>query len=878
MGVGDGIGLLLKIQGDPTSAVEALKVTSAAAKTEVNKTLAEFQRLNAYKPDFKSATDVLIAESQKAISAFDKQISSANRSYQSFSSSVSVAEKEAGSLANTFISTYGSTLALTGAIGGAGAALIALGKYATDAAAQLWDLHQKTGFSVESLSTLKNLAETSGVEFQSLSAGLGIFEKNMGAAHDPTSKQSELFKKLKVDINDNEKALRDAFTALDRMKDGEEQTSAAMALFGRSGKEMIGIIKESNGNLDVAMEKFRDLGTLISTEDAQAADKFQDELQATGQAALALAKDIGTTLIPVFKALLFVVEQVIQSLRFYVEVLKFALSSHPVLDAAEQMQATAASLQAGPFVASAGIVGQNMTRAGTPLPNQVLGGGAEIAAVTPAMQRMWAELNKKTGGKKGRTPRDDEGSPDIQALDEANRAIVEKMRAANDEIKAEYDKGEKDRDDYYDEARLRLHSATLDELTNIESQKTIAATRIKDQTKLNHELAKLEDAATKIKNAETKEKRRLDAEQEKDALDEKIGFLERANASQKFYENKQLENTKDALDRGLAYEGDVEQLRFENQQAQLDREKEILEEKRKAYGEYAEGYKALTDQLEMIDAERLRSEELHARKMNDILINIGQGDREKASDAMLKSGGGDDFGNTTAGLIDQMNKDLGKPPPMIDAMGDAIKGLKATAIDAFKGMGQAFGSLVGQWASGANIGKNAFRTIVSSALAGVAALAATQAVYELALGFAALTPWGAAIYGPAPMHFKAAALLGSIAVVSALAGRALAPVSNEAGAAAGGVGTSGSSATPTQPRNVEINRPTDAHSRLAATVDRLVAVVGSLAAVPASHVLIKGSQDPAGANAIGDAFIQQYQRRPGDVRQVIVNGGILADA
>jgi DNA repair exonuclease SbcCD ATPase subunit len=342
MGFGGGdseIGLLFRILADSSQAAAELAKFRATAARDVDGVLAEFRKSNAYKADFKSTTDVLIAESQRAIANAEKTALSASHALQTTASAITTAQKEASGLANSFISTYGNALLMTGAIVGAGAALIGLAKYATDAAAELWDAHQKTGFLVESLSALKNLGDTAGVSFQSTSVALGIFEKNMGAAHNATSKQSALFKSLNIDIDDHERALRQAFVALFNMKEGEEQTSAAMQLFGRSGKEMIGIIQESNGNLDNAMAKFKALGTLISTEDAKAADEFQDALKGAGQQALALAKDIGTSLIPVFQVLLGVINSVIVAVRGLVAALQWLMSfSSPALEKLKELQ------------------------------------------------------------------------------------------------------------------------------------------------------------------------------------------------------------------------------------------------------------------------------------------------------------------------------------------------------------------------------------------------------------------------------------------------------------------------------------------------------------------------------------------------------------
>lgn len=90
------------------------------------------------------------------------------------------------------------------------------------------------------------------------------------------------------------------------------------------------------------------------------------------------------------------------------------------------------------------------------------------------------------------------------------------------------------------------------------------------------------------------------------------------------------------------------------------------------------------------------------------------------------------------------------------------------------GLAQGVGQLVQNWVLMGTTGPAAMRKLVASVLAGVSAQAAVMAVMSLAYGFASLTPWGAALFGPAPPWFQAAALFGSIAVITGLLGRSIA--------------------------------------------------------------------------------------------------------
>lgn len=131
----------------------------------------------------------------------------------------------------------------------------------------------------------------------------------------------------------------------------------------------------------------------------------------------------------------------------------------------------------------------------------------------------------------------------------------------------------------------------------------------------------------------------------------------------------------------------------------------------------------------------------------------------------------------------------------ITSMDDVMKQLGQTAEDVFMQFGQGLGDMLGQWVLLGDQADISMKKMTASILAGVASQAATLAIFHVAMGIAALTPWGAAMYGPAPLHFKAAAVWGALAVGAALAGRAVAGDSfkNERGGGAGGGSSSSGS-------------------------------------------------------------------------------------
>ncbi len=202
-------------------------------------------------------------------------------------------------LAGPFAIAAGGAVVAASAIGGVVTGLFELVKSSAKAGGELQDLSQKTGFAVETLSGLSIVAKTTGSDIQSITGSLVIFQKNMEAAGDVTSKQGKLFQGLNIDIHDNEKALRQVFVALGKMGEGAHQTAIATQFFGRSGAAVLAMIKETNGNLDEAIKKYGDMGLIISSSAAKASDKFNDTLEETELQLSAVTRSIGMELLPV---------------------------------------------------------------------------------------------------------------------------------------------------------------------------------------------------------------------------------------------------------------------------------------------------------------------------------------------------------------------------------------------------------------------------------------------------------------------------------------------------------------------------------------------------------------------------------------------------
>lgn len=183
----------------------------------------------------------------------------------------------------------------------AGKAIFELADSTAKAQGKFHDLANETNFSVEFLSGLSPLAIAAGKDVDDLSTSLGIFQKNL-------VKGGEAFKILGITSKDNEEALKQAARGLNNVKDGAQQTALAMEVFGRSGRAMLAVIKDNNGNLEAAQKFWKKWGLAISAETAAAADDFGDGMDRIGLRLTGIKQQIGQEAIPAFNSLFSAIE------------------------------------------------------------------------------------------------------------------------------------------------------------------------------------------------------------------------------------------------------------------------------------------------------------------------------------------------------------------------------------------------------------------------------------------------------------------------------------------------------------------------------------------------------------------------------------------
>jgi hypothetical protein len=188
-------------------------------------------------------------------------------------------------------------------------ALAGLVKGAIDAADNLRDMSQKTGIAVEELNGLGFAAGQAGGSLDSMVGAAGKLNKSILDAAGGGKETGEAFKALGIDVIDATGALKKTDVVMTEMadqfakyRDGPEKAAIAIALFGKSGADMIPMLNDGGNAMreNVAYAKQYSGAT---TELSNAADNFNDTMGKLEVQQRGFANAVAAEVLPVLQLL-----------------------------------------------------------------------------------------------------------------------------------------------------------------------------------------------------------------------------------------------------------------------------------------------------------------------------------------------------------------------------------------------------------------------------------------------------------------------------------------------------------------------------------------------------------------------------------------------
>jgi len=199
------------------------------------------------------------------------------------------------------IGSAGAKLLGAGAAGFAGGS-IAVKQFA-EVGSALNDMNARTGVSVEALSALKYAAEQNGSSLEADEGGLKKYSKRVVEAANGNKEAVDAFGALGISINtlkgmSAEQQLQLIGEQLEKIPEGSQRSAAAMGVFGKSGSDLIPVLKDLKSNMDRANR----LGLTWTTGEAANADALGDRFDDLSAVFKRTVEVIGSELAPAVMA------------------------------------------------------------------------------------------------------------------------------------------------------------------------------------------------------------------------------------------------------------------------------------------------------------------------------------------------------------------------------------------------------------------------------------------------------------------------------------------------------------------------------------------------------------------------------------------------
>lgn len=261
------------------------------------------------------------------------------------------------------------TRKMSTAAAGLGAAMIGNAYSAALAVDDLNTLSKQTGFTVEELQKMQYASALVDVDFNTMTGSIAKLTKNMANG-------SDAFGKLGISVKDEMTGqLRDANTvwyetlwALSKVQNETERDALAMELFGKSAADLSGIVDDGGVALMSYGSEAEELGLILSQDDVDAANKFNDamdQLKARASAAfLEAGASLAETLVPALEKLVEIASQVLTwfanldggTQAFILTVLALVAAISPILGIISALTGAAAALNVAmlPMIATIG--------------------------------------------------------------------------------------------------------------------------------------------------------------------------------------------------------------------------------------------------------------------------------------------------------------------------------------------------------------------------------------------------------------------------------------------------------------------------------------------------------------------------------------------
>jgi len=223
---------------------------------------------------------------------FARTVDNLQKRLNGFEGGVNAFTGKVGSMAAAFGRVIGPLAALAAGFVGARAAVDSF-RSAIDLGGKLNDLSARTGETAANLAVLQRAFQNAGMGAEAVGPMLNRLQKFMIAAGEGGKEQAEVMNKLGLSLSDlSSKAPLDQMRILAEriaaITDPAQRSALAMAVFGRSGGELLPLLRAMGVELDIARGQLGSYPAILQ-QNAEVMDRIGDNFGAMSSKAMEFA-------------------------------------------------------------------------------------------------------------------------------------------------------------------------------------------------------------------------------------------------------------------------------------------------------------------------------------------------------------------------------------------------------------------------------------------------------------------------------------------------------------------------------------------------------------------------------------------------------------
>ncbi len=169
-------------------------------------------------------------------------------------------------------------------------------------------MSSKLGLSREGFQQWDYILKQNGADIDSMRGGMKALVNNIDGVSKGNKNAISNFKKLGISIKDSsghlknqEQVFEEVVAALQKLPDGVQKTKLANDLLGKSGTELMPLLKQGAGSVEELKKRYEDLGMGMSSEAVDACVKFGDTLDDIKKSLMGFGAQIGVQFLPVLQ-------------------------------------------------------------------------------------------------------------------------------------------------------------------------------------------------------------------------------------------------------------------------------------------------------------------------------------------------------------------------------------------------------------------------------------------------------------------------------------------------------------------------------------------------------------------------------------------------